>query len=74
MTEFADGYTYLKEMGFSSNSSADALLMNDNDRNKAIQHLLNNPSCCGAIISHINSAIVNVFIIVLILLYSNLYK
>ncbi|KAG5600712.1 hypothetical protein H5410_032082 [Solanum commersonii] len=44
VTEFADGYTNLKEMGFSSNSAADALLMNDNDTNKAIQHLLNNPS------------------------------
>ncbi|MCD9642959.1 hypothetical protein HAX54_030027 [Datura stramonium] len=42
--EFADGYTRLKEMGFSSNSAADALLMNDNDTNKAIPHLLNNPS------------------------------
>lgn len=42
--EFADGYTQLKEMGFSSNSVADALLMNDNDTNKAIPYLLNNPS------------------------------
>ncbi|XP_059298855.1 uncharacterized protein LOC132051695 [Lycium ferocissimum] len=42
--EFADGYTRLKEMGFSSNSAADALLMNDNDTSKAIPHLLNNPS------------------------------
>lgn len=33
--EFADGYTRLKEMGFSSNSAADALL---------IPYLLNNPS------------------------------
>ncbi|KAM3309181.1 hypothetical protein P3S67_010925 [Capsicum chacoense] len=42
--EFSDGYTRLKEMGFSSNSVADALLMNDNDTDKAVPHLLNNSS------------------------------
>ncbi|KAF3619327.1 putative ABC transporter C family member 10-like [Capsicum annuum] len=40
--EFAEGYTLLKEMGFSSNSVADALLMNDNDKDKAAAQLLGN--------------------------------
>ncbi|CAN4087641.1 unnamed protein product [Withania somnifera] len=40
--EFVEGYTLLKEMGFSSNSVADALLMNDNDKDKAAAHLLGN--------------------------------
>lgn len=40
--EFVEGYTLLKEMGFSSNSVADALLMNDNDKDKAAAQLLGN--------------------------------
>lgn len=39
-----EGYTLLKEMGFSSNSVADALLMNDNDKDKAAAQLLGNSS------------------------------
>ncbi|KAG5617165.1 hypothetical protein H5410_016989 [Solanum commersonii] len=42
--EFVEGYTLLKEMGFSSNSVADALLMNDNDKDKAAAQLLGNSS------------------------------
>ncbi|CAN4085799.1 unnamed protein product [Withania somnifera] len=40
--EFVEVYTLLKEMGFSSNSVADALLMNDNDKDKAAAQLLGN--------------------------------
>ncbi|KAK4350924.1 hypothetical protein RND71_030237 [Anisodus tanguticus] len=42
--EFAEAYTLLKEMGFSSNSVADALLMNDNDKDKAAAQLLGSSS------------------------------
>lgn len=42
--EFASGYTLLREMGFSSNSVAEALLMYDNDTDKALAHFLNNSS------------------------------
>ncbi|XP_060203777.1 uncharacterized protein LOC132632015 [Lycium barbarum] len=42
--EFAEGYTLLKEMGFSSNSVADALLMNENDKDKAAAQLLGSSS------------------------------
>ncbi|CAN1267621.1 hypothetical protein LINPERPRIM_LOCUS12864 [Linum perenne] len=42
--EFANGYTQLREMGFSSNNVAEALLMNDNDTDKALAHLLNSPT------------------------------
>lgn len=39
--EFANGYTLLREMGFSSNSVVEALLMYDNDTDKAVAHFLN---------------------------------
>ncbi|KAM7499740.1 hypothetical protein LguiA_024154 [Lonicera macranthoides] len=39
--EFANGYTLLREMGFSSNSVIEALLMYDNDTDKAVAHFLN---------------------------------
>ncbi|KZV33462.1 hypothetical protein F511_12976 [Dorcoceras hygrometricum] len=42
--EFADGFTLLREMGFSSNSVAEALFMYDNDTDKALAHFLNNSS------------------------------
>ncbi|GAB4858404.1 hypothetical protein Ancab_009876 [Ancistrocladus abbreviatus] len=42
--EFVNAYTLLKEMGFSSNSVAEALLMYDNDTNKALAHFLNSSS------------------------------
>lgn len=42
--EFANGYTLLREMGFSSNSVAEALLMYDNDTDKAVAHFLNGSS------------------------------
>ncbi|XP_021275088.1 uncharacterized protein LOC110409904 [Herrania umbratica] len=42
--EFAHGYNLLREMGFSSNNVAEALLMYDNDTDKALAHLLNNSS------------------------------
>lgn len=38
--EFVNGYTLLREMGFSSNSVAEALLMYDNDTDKALAHFL----------------------------------
>lgn len=38
--EFVSGYTLLREMGFSSNSVAEALLMYDNDADKALAHFL----------------------------------
>ncbi|XP_075502027.1 uncharacterized protein LOC142540048 [Primulina tabacum] len=40
--EFANGFTLLREMGFSSNNVAEALFMNDNDTEKALAHFLNN--------------------------------
>ncbi|KAL2550571.1 Ubiquitin-associated/translation elongation factor EF1B protein [Forsythia ovata] len=39
--EFVNGYTLLQEMGFSSNSVADALFMYENDTDKALAHFLN---------------------------------
>ncbi|KAF3432886.1 hypothetical protein FNV43_RR23988 [Rhamnella rubrinervis] len=38
---FVNGYTLLREMGFSSNSVAEALVMYDNDTDKALAHFLN---------------------------------
>ncbi|XP_073127319.1 uncharacterized protein [Henckelia pumila] len=40
--EFANGFTILREMGFSSNNVAEALFMYDNDTEKALAHFLNN--------------------------------
>lgn len=42
--EFANGYTLLREMGFPSNSVAEALLMFDNDTDKALAHVISNSS------------------------------
>ncbi|KAI3458056.1 hypothetical protein Pfo_014719 [Paulownia fortunei] len=42
--EFANGYTLLREMGFSSNNVAEALIMYDNDTDKALAHFLNTTS------------------------------
>ncbi|KAK9724714.1 hypothetical protein RND81_05G094000 [Saponaria officinalis] len=42
--EFANAFTQLREMGFSSNAVAEALLMYDNDTDKAIAHFLNSSS------------------------------
>ncbi|XP_062149417.1 uncharacterized protein LOC133858012 isoform X2 [Alnus glutinosa] len=42
--EFVNGYTLLREMGFSSNSVAEALVMYENDTDKALAHFLNSPS------------------------------
>ncbi|KAA8533659.1 hypothetical protein F0562_030907 [Nyssa sinensis] len=42
--EFANNYTLLREMGFSSTSVAEALLMYDNDTDKALAHFLNSSS------------------------------
>ncbi|XP_027110148.2 uncharacterized protein [Coffea arabica] len=42
--EFANGYALLREMGFSSNNVAEALLMYDNDTDKALAHFLNSSS------------------------------
>ncbi|KAF5732403.1 hypothetical protein HS088_TW18G01098 [Tripterygium wilfordii] len=39
--EFVKGYTLLREMGFSTNNVAEALLMYDNDTDKALAHFLN---------------------------------
>ncbi|KAF5743482.1 hypothetical protein HS088_TW08G00066 [Tripterygium wilfordii] len=39
--EFVKGYSLLREMGFSSNNVAEALLMYDNDTEKALAHFLN---------------------------------
>ncbi|KAE8662734.1 HAT transposon superfamily isoform 1 [Hibiscus syriacus] len=39
--EFVTGYNLLREMGFSSNNVAEALLMYDNDTDKALAHFLN---------------------------------
>ncbi|KAK6936737.1 hypothetical protein RJ641_033767 [Dillenia turbinata] len=44
VTEFANGYHLLREMGFSSNNVAEALMMSDNDTDKALAHLLNSSS------------------------------
>ena len=38
--EFVTGYTLLREMGFSSNGVAEALLRYENDTDKALAHLL----------------------------------
>ncbi|GAY45585.1 hypothetical protein CUMW_090500 [Citrus unshiu] len=38
--EFANGYTILREMGFSSNNVAEVLIMYENDTDKALAHLL----------------------------------
>ncbi|PSS28570.1 Ubiquitin-associated protein like [Actinidia chinensis var. chinensis] len=40
--EFVNGYALLEEMGFSSNNVAEALVMYDNDTDKALAHILNN--------------------------------
>ncbi|KAG6391597.1 hypothetical protein SASPL_149353 [Salvia splendens] len=42
--EFANGFTLLREMGFSSNNVADALIMYDNDTDTALAQLINAPS------------------------------
>ncbi|KAJ8753036.1 hypothetical protein K2173_011804 [Erythroxylum novogranatense] len=42
--EFANAFTLLREMGFSSNNVAEVLLMCDNDTDKALAHFLNNSS------------------------------
>ncbi|KAI4340914.1 hypothetical protein MLD38_025706 [Melastoma candidum] len=39
--EFAGGYNLLREMGFSSDSVAEALFMHENDKDKALAYLLN---------------------------------
>ncbi|XAR71673.1 hypothetical protein NMG60_11018057 [Bertholletia excelsa] len=38
--EFVNGYTLLREMGFSSNNVAEALVMYDNDTDKALAHFI----------------------------------
>ncbi|KAI9096735.1 hypothetical protein K1719_025914 [Acacia pycnantha] len=42
--EFAKGYSLLREMGFATRTIAEALVMNDNDTDKALAHCLNGPS------------------------------
>ncbi|GMP70459.1 hypothetical protein CsSME_00029307 [Camellia sinensis var. sinensis] len=42
--EFVNGFTLLQEMGFSSNNVAEALVMYDNDTDKALAHFLNSSS------------------------------
>ncbi|XP_054796305.1 uncharacterized protein LOC129301737 [Prosopis cineraria] len=42
--EFVNGYTLLREMGFATSTVAEALIMNDNDTDKALAHCLNGPS------------------------------
>ncbi|OVA06742.1 hypothetical protein BVC80_8729g20 [Macleaya cordata] len=42
--EFVNGYSLLREMGFASNSVAEALAMYDNDTDKALAHFLNSSS------------------------------
>ncbi|KAK7410678.1 hypothetical protein VNO78_01660 [Psophocarpus tetragonolobus] len=42
--EFVNGYSILREMGFSSNSVAEALVMNDNRTDRALAHFLNGSS------------------------------
>lgn len=42
--EFVNAFTLLREMGFPSNSVGEALLMFDNDTDKALAHFLNSSS------------------------------
>jgi hypothetical protein len=42
--EFVNGYTLLREMGFSSSNVAEALVMYENDTDKALAYFLNSPS------------------------------
>ncbi|XP_052199502.1 uncharacterized protein LOC127806315 isoform X2 [Diospyros lotus] len=42
--EFVNGYTLLRDMGFSSKNVAEALAMYDNDTDKALAHFLNSSS------------------------------
>ncbi|XP_030502077.2 branchpoint-bridging protein [Cannabis sativa] len=42
--EFVNGYNLLREMGFPSKSVADALIMYENDTDKALAHFLNGSS------------------------------
>ncbi|EFH40495.1 hypothetical protein ARALYDRAFT_918411 [Arabidopsis lyrata subsp. lyrata] len=42
--EFANGFTAIREMGFPTNSVADALFMFENDTEKALAHLLHGSS------------------------------
>ncbi|XP_027362626.1 uncharacterized protein LOC113870230 [Abrus precatorius] len=42
--EFVKGYTLLRDMGFSSTSVVEALVMYDNDTDKALSHFLNGSS------------------------------
>ncbi|XP_022764264.1 uncharacterized protein LOC111309487 [Durio zibethinus] len=42
--EFVNGFNLLREMGFSSNNVAEALIMYDNDTDKALAHFLNSSS------------------------------
>ncbi|KAF7830654.1 Ubiquitin-associated 1 [Senna tora] len=42
--EFVNGYTLLREMGFTSSNVPEVLMMNDNDTDKALAHFLNGPS------------------------------
>ncbi|XP_031379607.1 uncharacterized protein LOC116194845 [Punica granatum] len=42
--EFVNGYTLLREMGFPSTSIAEALIMYENDTDKALAHFLNSSS------------------------------
>ncbi|EEF49007.1 uncharacterized protein LOC8277051 [Ricinus communis] len=42
--EFVNGFSLLREMGFSANNVAEALLMYDNDTDKALTHFLNSSS------------------------------
>ncbi|XP_059667177.1 uncharacterized protein LOC132312717 [Cornus florida] len=42
--EFVNGYNLMRDMGFSSNKVAEALLMYDNDTDKAVSYFLNNSS------------------------------
>lgn len=42
--EFVNGFNHLHEMGFPSDSVADALLMYDNDKEKALAYLINSSS------------------------------
>ncbi|KAK2983635.1 hypothetical protein RJ640_023169 [Escallonia rubra] len=42
--DFANGYTLLRDMGFPSNNVAEALLMYDNDTDKALAQCLNGSS------------------------------
>ncbi|XP_028806780.1 uncharacterized protein LOC114761552 [Neltuma alba] len=42
--EFVNGYNLLREMGFATSTVAEALIMNENDTDKALAHCLNGPS------------------------------